>query len=239
MRLISQNESKDDRRDAELLARLGRADVKLLSPIEHRGMDAHTDLEVLKARDVLVGCRTKLVNHVRSVVKSFGERLPKGDAQSFHRKTWAFVPAVLRIVVKPIYEQLEHLETQIKALDATVRLLSKKHADVNVLKQPNGVGDLTALAFILTIEDKHRFAKSRYVGAFFGLRPRRSQSGDNEPQLRITKAGDPFVRKLRTSPQQQKERRPTLSKPCMVLETHRTHSLRPRCQPIPPCTYRR
>lgn len=196
VRLISQNESKDDRRDAELLARLGRADVKLLSPIEHRGADAHADLEVLKARDVLVRCRSKLVNHARSVVKTFGERLPKGDAQSFHRKTWQLVPAELRIALRPVYTQLEQLEMQIRELDATIRLLVKKHRDVELVKQPDGVGDLTGLAFILTIEDKSRFAKSRDVGGFFGLRPRRSQSGDDEPQLRITKAGDPFVRKL-------------------------------------------
>lgn len=196
VRLISQSESKDDRRDAELLARLGRADVKLLSPIRHRGADAHADLAVLRARDALVRCRSKLVNHARSVVKSFGERLPRCTAASFHRRTWEAIPVELHSALRPVYATLEQLATQIRHQDAMVRQLAKKYPDVEVVSQPNGVGELTALAFILTVEDKNRFARSRTVGAFFGLRPRRSQSGEHEPQLRITKAGDPFVRKL-------------------------------------------
>ena len=196
VRLISQSESKDDRRDAELLARLGRVDTKLLSPIQHRGADAQADLAVLKARDVLVSCRTRLVNHVRSVVKSFGERLPSCTAESFHRRTKEALPAELRSALGPLYETLEQLDVQLRQQNAMIRQLAKKYPDVEVVKQPNGVGELTALAFMLTIEDKTRFAHSRTVGAFFGLRPRRSQSGNQNPQLRITKAGDELVRKL-------------------------------------------
>jgi transposase len=196
VRLISQSESKNDRRDAELLARLGRVDVNLLSPIRHRGADAQADLELIKARDVMVGCRTRLVNHVRSVVKSFGERLPSCASSNFHRKTWEALPGELQMVLKPLYGLLEQLDAQIRQQDGMIRQLAKKYPEVEVVKQPHGVGELTALAFMLTIEDKKRFAHSRAVGAFFGLRPRRSQSGDYDPQLRITKAGDPLVRKL-------------------------------------------
>ncbi len=65
-----------------------------------------------------------------------------------------------------------------------------------MLSQPNGVGLLTALVYLLTLEDKGRFAKSRSVGAYIGLRPKKDQSGDGDKQLRITKAGDPFLRRL-------------------------------------------
>jgi transposase len=196
VQLISESDSKSDRTDAELLARLGRADVKLLAPVEHRGRSAQTDLAVAKARDVLVRSRTKLVNHVRAVVKSFGERLPTCTAESFARRTREKLPADLEPALVPIYAALEQIEAQIRALDRTIVKVAKKYPEVTVLSQPHGVGVLTALVYLLTIEDKQRFAKSRMAGAFLGLRPRRDQSGKGDPQLRITKAGDPFVRRL-------------------------------------------
>ncbi|HET6413610.1 MAG TPA: transposase [Anaeromyxobacter sp.] len=69
VQLISQNDSKDDRADAELLARLGRADKKLLAPVEHRGNQAQADLAVAKSRDALVRCWTMLVNHARGLAQ--------------------------------------------------------------------------------------------------------------------------------------------------------------------------
>jgi len=196
VQLISKSQSKTDRTDAELLARLGRADVALLSPIQHRGRQAQADLAVAKARDVLVATRTKLVNHARGVVKSFGERLPTCTAESFRRRTLENVPADLKAALDPLYAALEQIDTQVKVLDGTIEQLAKKYPDVAVVSQPHGVGHLTALAFMLTIEDKNRFKKSRMAGAFLGLRPRKDQSGNGDPQLRITKAGDPFVRRL-------------------------------------------
>lgn len=196
VRLISENDSKSDRTDAELLARLGRVDTTLLSPVEHRARQAQAELAVVKARDVLVASRTRLVNHVRAVVKSFGERLPRCTAESFHRRTRANVPSELLPALEPIYEALMRMEEQIRALDRTIARMAKAHSEVALLSQPDGVGDLTALAYALTIGNKERFEKSRSAGAFFGLRPRKDQSGGGDPQLRITKAGDPLVRRL-------------------------------------------
>ena len=196
VRLISESDSKTDRADAELLARLGRADVKLLSPVKHRSPQAQAELAVVKARDVLVASRTRLVNHVRAVVKSFGERLPRSTAESFHRRTRANVPAELQPALEPLYEALTRMAEQIRVLDRIIAQLAKAHPEVTLLSQPHGVGELTGLAFALTIGDKGRFEKSRTVGAFLGLRPRRDQSGGGDPQLRITKAGDPLVRRL-------------------------------------------
>ena len=196
VRLISENDSKTDRTDAELLARLGRADATLLSPVVHRGREAQAELAMVKARDVLVASRTRLVSHVRAVVKSFGERLPRCTAESFHRRTRAEVPAELRPALEPIYEALTRVEEQIRALDRTIGRAAKKHPEVALVSQPHGVGELTGLTFILTLGDKERFRKSRMAGAFVGLRPRKSQSGSGDPQLRITKAGDPLLRRL-------------------------------------------
>jgi transposase len=196
VKLISDSNNKTDRHDAELLARLGRADVKLLAPVQHRQRQSQADLAVAKARDVLVATRTRLMNHVRGTIKSFGLRLPACAAENFSRKTRELIPAELRPALDPVYETLERLEQQIREHDKMIERVAKRYPDVEVISQIGGVGTLTALVFLLTIEDKNRFAKSRMVGAYLGLRPRKSQSCKDDPQLRITKAGDPFVRRL-------------------------------------------
>jgi transposase len=149
VKLISQNTRKHDKKDAELLARLGKADEALLSPVQHRGSEAQADLAVAKARDALVRTRTKLVNHARGLVKSFGERLPTCTSESFHRKAWTFVPAALKPALQPVFRVLEQLEGQIDAFDEQLKQLAKKYPDVEVIAQPKGVGILTALVFLL------------------------------------------------------------------------------------------
>jgi transposase len=196
VKLISASDNKTDRHDAELLARLGRVDVKLLAPVEHREAQVQADLAVAKARDTLVATRTKLVNHVRGTVKSFGERLPMCSAASFARQTRKRLPVQLKPALEPVYQALERIDEQIKEQDKMIERVAKRYPDVDVVSQISGVGVLTALVFVLTIEDKDRFSKSRMVGAFLGLRSRKSSSGNDDPQLRITKAGDPFLRRL-------------------------------------------
>jgi transposase len=196
VKLISASDNKTDRHDAELLARLGRVDVKLLAPVTHRNAQVQADLAVAKARDALVATRTKLVNHVRGTIKSFGERLPTCSAASFARQTQDLLPVLLKPALEPIYQALERIDEQIKEQDKMIERVAKRYPDVDVVSQISGVGVLTALVFVLTIEDKDRFSKSRMVGAFLGLRSRKSSSGNDDPQLRITKAGDPFLRRL-------------------------------------------
>ena len=196
VKVISASDNKTDRHDAELLARLARVDVDLLAPVEHRQAPAQADLAIAKARDVLVATRTKLVNHVRGTVKSFGERLPSCTAEGFVRRTRELIPSVLKPALEPIYAALEAVDAQIREQEQLIERVAKRYADVEVVSQVHGVGVLTALVYVLTIEDKSRFNKSRMAGAFLGLRPRKRKSGDEDPQLRITKAGDPFLRRL-------------------------------------------
>lgn len=196
LKLITQSDSKNDKTDAEMLARLGRADPELLAPVTHRGTQAQADLAVAKARDGLVAARTKLVNQARGMVKSFGERLPKCEAEAFHRLTKQEVPTTLWPALAPVFQALATLEKAIKQHDKTLEKIAKRYPDVEIISQPNGVGLLTALVYLLTLEDKTRFKKSRSAGAFMGLRPRQDQSGDTDKQLHITKAGDPFLRRL-------------------------------------------
>ena len=197
VRLISDNEGKDDPVDAELLARLGRVDVKLLSPIKHRGAEAQADLAVIRARDALVGARTQLVNHVRGAVKSLGSRLEKSSTRSFADKMGDQVPEALRAALEPVLEVIKELTSQIGGYDQQIRQsCQEKYPETALLTAVPGVGALTALGYVLTLEDPHRFASSRAVGSFLGLRPGKDKSGQQDPELRITKAGSPLLRRL-------------------------------------------
>ena len=194
--LISRNERKSDRMDAELLARLGRADPELLSPIQHRGETAQVARGVLKSRDALVGARTKLINHVRGIVKSFGHRMPSCSAARFHKLTDE-VPQKLTAALKPVMEMIGTLTDQIDGFDHAIdRVSEASFPETELLRKIPGVGAVTALAFVTTLEDPQRFKRSRSVGPYLGLVPRRDQSGEVDKQLRISKAGDSFLRRL-------------------------------------------
>jgi transposase len=105
LRLIYANKRKTDEIDAENLARLARVDPKLLYPLKHRGEDAQAHMALIRSRQALVGCRTQLVNHVRGAVKSFGARLPKCPARSFHKNASEHIPEALWPALGPILEQ--------------------------------------------------------------------------------------------------------------------------------------
>ena len=190
---------RNDRTDAEFLARQGRADVTLLHPIQHRSAEAQQDLALLRARDQLVGARTKLINHVRGAVKSLGARINKCSAEAFAKHAAAQVPEALRPTLTPLLEVIADLTRRVREMDKQVDQMINAHPAVEQLQQPGGVGPLTALAFVLAVEDPARFKHSRQVGAYFGLVPKLDDSSDSSPQLHITKAGDPLVRKYLVS----------------------------------------
>ncbi len=188
---------RNDRLDAEYLARQGRADRQLLYPIQHRSLEGQQHLELLRARDQLVQVRTKLVNHVRGTVKSLGSRIRRCSADAFAKRAASELPEVLRPSITPLLEVVQDLTIRITAYDRQVAALTRAHYPVATrLQQPAGVGPLTALAFVLVLEDPTRFRKSRDVGAYVGLVPRLDESSTSQPQLRISKAGDAFLRRL-------------------------------------------
>jgi transposase len=188
---------RNDKLDAEKLARLGRADPKLLYPIFHRAESAQVDLAVLKSRDMLVRARTKLIGHVRGTVKAVGERLPECEAEAFARRAKDELPESLEPALQPILEQIQSLSDRIRSLDKRIeQRTAEAYPETERLRQVKGVGPLTALAYVLVVEDPSRFPRSRDVGSFVGLVPRLDESGDSSPQLRITKAGDEFLRRL-------------------------------------------
>lgn len=197
VRLIHQSKRKNDKLDAEKLARLARADVKLLFPIRHRSEASHSDLTVLRSRDQLVKARTLLINHVRGTTKAFGVRINKCQSSSFAKRAEeTSMPAELLAALQPILATLRSLNEQIISYERTLQEMAQRSKEVQPLLTINGVGELTAMAFILTLEDASRFQKSRDVGAYLGLVPTQWQTGQSDPELRISKAGDAFVRRL-------------------------------------------
>lgn len=187
---------KSDRVDAEMLARIGRVDPKLLQPVTLRGESTQTALTTLRSRDALIKTRTQLINHVRAMVKNVGVRLPTCDSDTFHKHA-DFVPESLRSALLPLMTLVEQVTAQIRGFDREIeRMCETQYPQTANLRQIAGVGPLTALGYVLVIEDPARFPNARAVGPYLGLTPRRAQSGDHDPQLRITKAGDSLLRRL-------------------------------------------
>lgn len=198
--LITANVRKSDRNDARLLAELGQVRPALLSPVELREERFQSVRHALFARDILVAKRTSLVTFVRSLVKEVGERLPTCDADSFAKKMGPLLPASQRAVLEPMLDVIGALTQQIKRYDKQLEELSaEQFPETSVLRQVYAVGPLTALAFVATIGDPARFRKSRTVGAYLGLVPGSKQSGEYNPEMRITKCGDAYMRRLLVS----------------------------------------
>src|SRR6266849_6487060 len=178
--LITKSNRKDDRHDARTLARL-----------------AQIHLTVIRARAELVSARTALVNAARGLVKSFGQRLPKCGTYQVNEKLAEGVNAELRDVLAPLLREVESLNERIKEYDERMEKIAKEvYPEVSLLQQVKGVGTQIALTYVLTIEDPYRFPKSRAVGCFLGLRPGRRNSGESEPQKKISKEGDRYLRTM-------------------------------------------
>jgi transposase len=197
LRLISHSTRKSDEVDACILARLARVDPKLLSPIAHRSQQSYPDIAQLRARDLLVKSRTRLVNAVRGILKAVGLRAPASGSSPFPSKVAASVPDELKPSLMPLLETIAHLNRQIYQFDRAIeRLASNRYPETTRLRQVSGVGAITALQFVLTIGDPHRFPQSRAVAPYLGLTPCRRQSGEMDQQMRISKAGDRQLRSL-------------------------------------------
>lgn len=203
LRAIWQTDRKDDVRDAEMLARIGRFDPRLLYPIRHRGEQAQQDLAVIRTRDTLVRCRSALINCCRGIVKSHGMRLPTCSADSFGRQIPEHIPEVLLPAVGPLVSQIAEMTARIRRYDGHIEAMSQiRYPETECLRQVTGVGNLTALAYVLVIEDPTRFDKSRQAGPFLGLVPKRDQSSQTDKQLGISKSGDDLLRRLLTQSSQ-------------------------------------
>src|SRR5262250_335308 len=197
VRLIGESRKKDDRLDAQTLARLARIDPELLYPVKHRSAQAQADLAVIRARAGLVRARTGLVNRARGLAKSYGEHLRGCNVRNMNPEKAEGLSPELQRALEPLLSAIEELSQRICQYNEGIEALAQaSYAQVALLKQIKGVGTLIALTFLLTLEDPHRFRKSRDVGCYVGLQPGRRNSGQSEPQMHISKEGDPYLRTL-------------------------------------------
>lgn len=200
VRAIYQDQRKRDRRDALMLARIGRMDRALLYPVRHGSEQAQQDLMRIKLRDSLVRARVGLINSVRFSLKSLGYQVANPSSERFHKVALEGLPEAVQEIIAPSVQALAELTGRIAVLEREINeLVRRKYPAALWLQQVPGVGALTALYFVLKIEDPTRFEKVRDVGAYVGLCPRRDQSGGSDPQLRISKCGDVYLRRLLVS----------------------------------------
>jgi transposase len=196
LKWITSSDTKNDPVDARKLALLARADVRLLAPVEHRSAAQQTELAVIRARDAILRARTLLINSARSIAKGFGVRLAKSITGTFGERAIDTLPEFLRTALTGLLQQIDALSGEIAGYDQKIGQLAGAHPELTRLESIPGVGRLTAMTFVLTLGRVERFAHSRDVAGFLGLRPKQRQSGARDPQLGISKSGDPYLRKL-------------------------------------------
>src|SRR5208282_1448921 len=197
VRLIGESRRKDDRFDGRTLGRLGRIDPELLGPGKHRRRKAQGDLTVIRARAGLVRARTSLINTARGLTKSYGERLRGCSPRTMNRELAEGLSPELRSALQPLLDEIESLSERIREYNERVKQIAQEsYPEVARLEQVKGVGTLIALTYVLTLEDPRRFRKSRDVGCYVGLQPGHRNSGQSEPQMHISKEGDPYLRTM-------------------------------------------
>lgn len=197
VRLIYGGHTKNDRLDAENLARLARLDAELLKPVQARRDEDQRVLVGIKARDQLVRARAGLASFVRGVVKPFGARLSSCGVAALPERAPEQLPPELRATLQPVLETIADLSRRIREYDRAIEKVSDQRYPVTKhLRAVRGVGALTAMTYVLVIGNPDRFAKSRTVGSYVGLRPKQDQSGERDLPLGITKAGSSLLRRL-------------------------------------------
>lgn len=188
---------KTDSRDAEALARLYAADPNLMRRVEHRPDQVYRDLSRLRSRDHLVRMRTQAMLHVRGRLRALGITTPRTSSESFVKKLWPDLSPEDRLLVKGHVSVITSLNAAIRTLDREIaKIAATRYPDTRILEEVTGVGPVTSLAFVLVVARKDRFQRNRDVGAYLGLVPRKLESGDQDPELSITKTGDEFLRRL-------------------------------------------
>jgi transposase len=153
---------------------------------------------MLGARTQLVGMTTRLSNHIRGILKTFGMLPGAMRGLPFDRRVEALLADRDDVapIVHPMLTAWRQLRAQIGAFDKAIRALAKSNPACRLLMSVPGIGVLSVLAFVSTVEDPARFSRSRSVGAHLGLTPKQYQSGEIDRSGRISKCGDTLTRTL-------------------------------------------
>jgi transposase len=188
--------NKNDQNDAEGLAQIVR--TGWYRSVHVKSFDSHRARSILGARTQLVGMTTRLSNHIRGVLKTFGLLPGVMRGLPFDRKVEVLLEGRSDVapIVRPMLVAWRQLRVQIAAFDKAIRAMVRMNGASRLLMSVPGVGVLSALAYVSTVEDPSRFARSRSVGAHLGLTPRQYQSGEVDRSGRISKCGDTLTRTL-------------------------------------------
>ena len=191
---IYKGTKKSDRIDAEKLARVARADKKLLHPVKLMDRKRQEALLAIKARDLLVKNRTCIISAIRGFLRSFGI----DDHEYSHEvinKMYPALPKEIRLNLRGLFTALTAMNNCIKDYDRRISKIAQEYPETRILQQIKGVGPLIALTFALIIGSPERF-NSRECSSYTGLAPKRDQSGEVDKQLGITKCGNKLLRRL-------------------------------------------
>ena len=187
--------NKTDRNDAVLLAEIAR--TGFFRAVSVNSEASQVERILVKARRHLVCQRRDTENAIRGFLAALGIRFPRGSGKLAARVREALEERPdLKPMIEPLLASAAAQKAQIKRLDEEVRREAKASPASRLLMTVGGVGPVTALAFTATIDEASRFAKSRDVGAYFGLTSRRFQSGEMDYSGRISKHGDALMRSL-------------------------------------------
>jgi transposase len=188
--------NKTDQNDAEGLAHIMR--TGWYRSVYVKSLDAHRARALLGARAQLVGMTTRLSNHIRGVLKTFGMLPGAMRGLPFDRRVETLIAdrSDLALIIPPMLAAWRQLREQIASFDKAVRALVKSEPTCRHLMSVPGIGVLSVLAYVSMVEDPARFKHSRSVGANLGLTPRQYQSGEVDRAGRISKCGDTLARTL-------------------------------------------
>jgi len=188
--------NKTDQNDAEGLAQIMR--TGWYRSVHVKSMEAHRARALLGARTQLVGMTTRLSNHIRGVLKTFGMLPGTMRGLPFERRVEALLAdrSDVAPIVRPMLAAWRQLREQIATFDKVVRVLVRASPTCRLLMSVPGIGAVSVLAYVSTAEDPGRFARSRTIGAHLGLTPRQYQSGEVDRSGRISRCGDTLARTL-------------------------------------------
>ena len=191
---LSMQINKSDRNDAVGLARIMQCGW--YREVQVKRLSCHEIRAVLNSRAQLVKIKRDLENQVRGLLKNLGLVIGKAGGNVFRRRAEELISrqGLLREAVRPLLEVREKVSREIAGLTRRLLALARDNEDSRRLMTVPGIGPITSLAFYAAIDDPARFKRSRSVGAYVGLTPRRHASGEVDWSGRVSKCGDRMLR---------------------------------------------
>lgn len=185
---------KSDARDAAHLAELLRTGSAQLCPVHHKPEQFYFDYTTVVARAAAVAVRTKLLNQLHGIAKTLGKKLSKSSVSTVLGELPTVLPQELGAATDGLRRILECVDAEIRTYDAALEEIAQRHVITARLREIPGVGRVTAVTFALVVFQVTRFPSGDALAAYLGLTPRRYQSGERDPECRITKQGNPRLR---------------------------------------------